>query len=320
MGRRKKGNKVNGWVVIDKPLNVTSTQVVGRVRRVFNAQKVGHAGTLDPLATGVLPVALGEATKTVPFMVDAAKTYRFTVAWGAATTTDDLEGEVTDRSDLRPTEEDIVAVLPRFRGSIEQIPPAFSALKVEGKRAYDLARRGEKVVLKPRRVTIDILKLLEIPDLGHATFEVTCSKGTYVRSLARDLAQELGTFGHVAVLRRLKVGKFHESDAISLAKLEELGNSAPAFEHLLGLETALDDIPALAVTQAEAACIVQGQAIEVAGKACQTADGQHLLSRETPYDPCLVMVDRGSGLTPVALGRISQGAFKPSRVFNLDDR
>ena len=317
MARRRKGDPVNGWVVIDKPLNVTSTQVVGRVRRAFNASKVGHAGTLDPLATGILPIALGEATKTVPFMVDATKTYCFTVRWGEATTTDDVEGEVIDQNDIRPTAQDIARALPQFVGQIEQVPPIFSALKVAGQRAYDLARRGEKVELKPRIVRIDALRLLDIPDCDHASFEVTCGKGTYVRSLARDLARVLGTFGHVSALRRTRVGNFDEACSISLAKLEELSNSAPAFEHLLGLETALDDIPALAVTQEEAARIERGQAIDVSGKALKTADGQHLLSRETKCDPCLVTVDREPGVKPLALGRIDEGAFKPSRVFNM---
>ena len=193
MARRKKGEAISGWVVVDKPVGPTSTQVVAMVRRLYNAQKAGHAGTLDPLASGILPVALGEATKTVPFILDATKGYRFTIRFGVATTTDDAEGTATSTSPVRPSAADIEAMLPRFTGPIEQVPPAFSAIKVDGERAYDLARAGEAVELKPRPVTIHWARLTGCPDGDHAELEISCSKGTYVRSLARDLALALGT-------------------------------------------------------------------------------------------------------------------------------
>ncbi|PKQ05352.1 MAG: tRNA pseudouridine(55) synthase TruB, partial [Alphaproteobacteria bacterium HGW-Alphaproteobacteria-11] len=197
MSRRKSGEAVTGWVIVDKPSGPTSSDVVNRVRRLFNARKAGHAGTLDPLATGILPVALGEATKTVPFIIDAAKGYRFTVRFGQATATDDAEGEVTATSPVRPSAADIKALLPRFTGPIEQVPPAFSAIKIDGERAYARARAGETVEMKPRPVTIHEIRLLGLPDADHAELEILCSKGTYVRSLARDLALSLGTVGHV---------------------------------------------------------------------------------------------------------------------------
>jgi tRNA pseudouridine55 synthase len=208
--------KVDGWVVLDKPLGMGSTQAVGRVRWLFTAAKAGHGGTLDPLATGVLPIALGEATKTVPFVMDGRKEYRFTLRFGQARSTDDGEGAVTATSDDRPSDEAIRAALPRFTGCFEQMPPAFSALKIGGQRAYDLARAGQAVDLKPRAVTIDRLELLSRPDADHADFVVTCGKGTYIRSLGRDLARALGTVGHLSALRRTAVGPFREELAISL--------------------------------------------------------------------------------------------------------
>src|ERR1700674_70194 len=210
MARRKKGKAIHGWLVLDKPAGMTSTQAVGAVRRLFGARKAGHGGTLDPLASGVLPIALGEATKTVPFVMDGRKEYRFTLRFGEARATEDAEGEVIATSDLRPTDEAIRSALPAFVGDIEQVPPAFSALKIEGKRAYDLARAGEPVDLKPRRVLIERLALLGRPDTDHADFVVSCGKGTYIRSLGRDLELSLGTVGHLSALRRTAVGPLRE--------------------------------------------------------------------------------------------------------------
>lgn len=307
MSRRKKGEAISGWVVIDKPLGLTSTDAVTRVRRLFNAQKAGHAGTLDPLATGVLPVALGEATKTVPFVLDATKTYKFTIRFGQATATDDAEGVVTGESVIRPSDDEIIAALARFTGEIEQVPPAFSAIKVGGERAYDLARAGEAVELKPRRVTIYEARLLARPDPDHAELEISCSKGTYVRSLARDLARALGTCGHVSALRRTRHGPFRESQAIPLDKLLALGHIAPAsggpLEHLLPLETALDDIPALAVSGQDASRLRQGQGVLLRGRDAPILSGPVLATH------------RGN---PVALTGYDKGELKPLRVFNLD--
>lgn len=307
MSRRKKGEPISGWVVVDKPLGMTSTDVVSRVRRLFNAQKAGHAGTLDPLATGVLPVALGEATKTVPFMLDARKRYRFTIRFGEATATDDAEGAVTATSPVRPSDAEIEAVLPRFRGEIAQVPPIYSAIKVDGARAYDLARAGEAVELKPRHVTVYEIRLLARPDADHAELEILCSKGTYVRSLARDLAEALGTLGHVAALRRVAHGPFPEDAAIPLDKLMGFGHIAPASGPLeaclLPLETALDDIPAVAVSGEDASRLRQGRGVLLRGRDAPILSGPVLAKH------------RGQ---PVALTEYSQGELKPVRVFNLD--
>jgi tRNA pseudouridine55 synthase len=306
MSRRKKGEAISGWVVVDKPAGPTSTQVVATIRRLYNAQKAGHAGTLDPLASGILPVALGEATKTVPFIIDATKGYRFTVCFGISTTTDDAEGSVTGESACRPSDADILAVLPRFTGPIEQIPPAFSAIKVDGERAYDLARAGEAVELRARPVTIHSARLAGRPDADHAELEISCSKGTYVRSLARDMALALGTLGHVSALRRVAHGPFREEAAIPLDKLTGLGHIPPASDtlrmHLLPLETALDDIPALALSGDDASRLRQGQGVLLRGRDAPILSGPVLATH------------RGD---PVALTEYSQGELKPVRVFNL---
>ena len=318
MGRRKKGLPVSGWVVVDKPIGPTSTHVVSKVRRAFNAQKAGHAGTLDPLGSGILPVALGEATKTVPYLVDATKEYRFTVRWGEARDTDDREGEVTATSDVRPAREAILDAIPAYIGHIEQVPPRFSAIKVNGERAYDLARDGEAVELKARTVEIRDIRLIDMPSDDEATFEMTCGKGTYVRSLARDLALDLGTVGHVAMLRRLRVGPFSEADAVALddvtsqspqkavEKADDLGNSPPAPDpkapFLLPLETALDDIPALAVSGNDAARLKQGQAILSRGRDAPIVKGT----------VCAMLHGQ-----PIALCEAAQGELRPTRVFNL---
>jgi tRNA pseudouridine55 synthase len=228
VGRRKKGNPINGWVVLDKSIGMTSTQAVGKVRWLFQAQKAGHAGTLDPLATGILPIALGEATKTVPYAVDGQKAYRFTVRWGAETNTDDAEGQIVERSDLRPTRASIEALLPNFHGEILQTPPAFSAIKIDGQRAYDLARQGETVKLEARPVQIDRLELVEMPDHDTSVFEAECGRGTYVRAIARDIGRTLGCLGHVTALRRTRVGPFEEAQAVTIGELEEAANREDA--------------------------------------------------------------------------------------------
>jgi len=294
-------NKVDGWVVLDKPLGLGSTQAVGKVRWLFAAEKAGHGGTLDPLATGVLPIALGEATKTVPFIMDGRKEYRFTLRFGEARATDDGEGDVTATSDVRPIDEAIRTALGRFIGDIEQMPPAFSALKIGGQRAYDLARAGEPVELKPRTVTIDRLELLARPDADHADFVVGCGKGTYIRSLGRDLARALGTVGHLSALRRTAVGPFREEAAISLPKLEALGHIPPLLGALVPVATALDDIPALALTGTQADRLRHGQPV--------------LLTRDAPPSGTLVRAETGSKL--VALVRSDGAALQPVRVFNL---
>jgi tRNA pseudouridine55 synthase len=294
-------NKVDGWVVLDKPLGLGSTQAVGKVRWLFAAEKAGHGGTLDPLATGVLPIALGEATKTVPFIMDGRKEYKFTLRFGEARSTDDGEGEVTAQSDVRPTDEAIRAALGQFVGDVEQRPPAFSALKIGGQRAYDLARAGETVELKLRTVTIDRLELLARSDADHADFVVGCGKGTYIRSLGRDLARVLGTVGHLSALRRTAVGPFREEAAISLSKLEDLGHNSRLLGALVPVATALDDIPALALTGTQADRLRHGQPV--------------LLTRDAPPSGTLVRAETGSKL--VALVRSDGAALQPVRVFNL---
>lgn len=301
MARRRKGEKIDGWVVLDKPVGLGSTPAVSRVRRLFGAQKAGHGGTLDPLASGVLPIALGEATKTVPFVMDGRKEYRFTLRFGEARATEDAEGEVTATSKVRPDDAAIAGALAAFCGEIEQMPPAFSALKVDGRRAYDLARAGETVELRPRKVLIERLEFLGRPDRDHADFLVGCGKGTYIRSLGRDLAIALGTVGHLSMLRRTAAGPFREAAAISLPKLEALGHIPALFGALAPVATALDDIPALAVTEAQADRLRQGQPV--------------LLTRDAPPSGALVRAELGDRL--VALVRSDGTALQPVRVFNL---
>ena len=306
MARRRKGNPVHGWFILDKPLTMTSTRAVGAVKRAFNAQKAGHGGTLDPLATGLLPIALGEATKTVSYVMDGAKTYRFTVKWGEETETDDREGAVTETSDRRPERAEIEALLERFTGEIQQTPPRYSAIKVDGARAYDLAREGEAVELEARPVTVDRLEIVDMPGSDETVFEADCSKGTYVRALARDIGRALGTFGHVTALRRTRVGPFGEDDMISLDYLSELSHIPAGHERLAELlcsvETALDDIPALAVSGAEAARLKRGQAVILRGRDAPILQGTVLVA---------------SGGNPIALAEVKQGAIHPKRVFNL---
>jgi len=302
MARRKKGNPVHGWVVLDKPIGMTSTQAVGAVRRLFGAQKAGHAGTLDPLATGILPIALGEATKTVPFAVDGEKSYRFTVRFGVETDTDDAEGKVVRTSDVLPTAEDIEDILEDFIGEISQVPPAFSAIKIDGNRAYDLARSGEEVVLEPRTVLIEELRLIDMPDAATAVLEADCGKGTYVRALARDIGRELDSAGHVIALRRTRVGPFYEDASIPLATLSEAAEAGDIDRYLRPVEAALEDIPALSVGPNDAASLARGQAVLVRGRDAPVLSGAawvHFKGRI------------------LALGELEKGAFRPTRVFNF---
>lgn len=298
MGRRRKGRKVDGWVALDKPRGATSTWALSQVRRIFDAAKAGHAGTLDPLATGVLPIALGEATKLCAEVMESGKSYRFTLRWGEERDTDDAEGQTTATSERRPSRAEILAALPDFIGEIEQVPPVYSAIKVEGERAYELAREGRPAKLAPRIVRIDRLVLLGQPDADSAEFEMDCGRGAYVRSLARDLGRKLGALAYVAELRRLRVGPFSEANAFSLAQLEELGHKGALETALLPVETALADIPALAVTGPEARRLKCGQAVRVPS----TLEG------------AVYAVSAGR---PVALARIEGGELRPVRVFNL---
>ncbi len=304
MTRRKKGKPVHGWVVLDKPAGMTSTQAVSAVKRLYDAQKAGHAGTLDPLATGILPIALGEATKTVPFAVDGEKAYRFTVRFGAETDTDDAEGTVVRTSDALPARAAIEALLPRFTGEISQVPPQFSAVKVDGNRAYDLARSGEAVVLEPRAVLIEDLRLVETPDAATAVFEARCGKGTYVRALARDMGRALSCFAHVIALRRTRVGPFEEAGAVGLEALRSAAQAGgdALLAHLLPVEAPLEALPGLSVGTNDAASLARGQAVLVRGRDAPIMAGAawaHFKGRI------------------LALGELEKGAFRPTRVFNF---
>jgi tRNA pseudouridine55 synthase len=290
--------EVNGWVVLDKPIGMTSTHAVSRLKRIFTAKKAGHAGTLDPLASGILPIALGEATKTVPFVQDGEKAYRFEVRWGIETDTDDADGKAVRTSDLRPAPHDITALLPRFVGDIMQTPPAFSAIKIAGERAYDLARDGETVTIKPRQVTIHSLDLVEVtPDT--AIFSAQCGKGTYVRAIARDLGRLLNCYGHVTALRRTRVGPFSELDAVPLADLEAEGADPAAA--LLSVEAGLNELPCVLVDRSSAARLRRGQPLLLRGRDAP-ADG-------FAYAAC--------GGVVVATGMVQRGELVPARVFNL---
>lgn len=309
MGRRKSGLNIHGWVCLDKPLGMGSTEAVTRVRRLFDANKAGHAGTLDPLATGILPIALGEATKTVPFMMEARKAYRFTIQWGVSTDSVDREGRETGRSDVRPTVEAVKAALPAFVGDIQQVPPAFSAIKINGERAYDLARGGETVELAARAVTLHSAEVTATPDADHVEIRIETGKGVYVRSLARDLAAALGAEGHVSILRRERVGPFSTRNAVTLDFLTDLVHRDAAFEGLLPVSTALDDIPELAVTEQDAFSLRQGRPIVLLPRQVET-----LKSRLSGGSR---IVSAFQGQTLVALGQLRAGRLEPDRVFNL---
>ncbi len=328
MSRRgkKKGRPVSGWLILDKPVGMGSTEAVSKVKWLFKAEKVGHAGTLDPLASGLLPIALGEATKTVPYVMDGAKIYRFTVAWGEERTTDDLEGPVAERSDRRPSEAEVRALLPRYTGVIMQVPPQFSAVRIDGERAYDLARGGEAVEIPAREIEIGRLDLVETPDADHSVFEVECGKGTYVRSLARDMGRDLGCFGHVSQLRRVEVDPFTSDGLVTIEELElvaageanedakegdgvEAASTGPVEQSFAALDallvdtlSALDCLPRIKVTDDAANRIRLGNPVILRGRdapveapeACATAHGKL-----------------------VAIGAVEAGMFKPKRVFAL---
>jgi tRNA pseudouridine55 synthase len=303
---RRKGLPIHGWLCIDKPEGATSTEVVARVRRLTRAQKVGHGGTLDPLATGVLPLALGEATKTVAYVMAGQKRYRFTARWGEARTTDDAEGEVVATSVRRPDDADIEQALADFRGHIQQVPPRFAAVKVEGERAYDLARRGEVVELTPREIRVDRFELLGRPDADHAVFEVDCGQGTYVRALVRDLGDRLGCFGHVVALRRLRVGPFHAENALAIAMLEQLIADEALPQVLMPVNAALAALPALPLTEPQASRLRAGQTIRVS---------PGLLMGERDADDDTVQATTAGRL--VALAALRDGELSPMRIFNL---
>lgn len=301
MARRKKGRDVHGWLIVDKPEGMTSTAVVNKVRWAFDAKKAGHAGTLDPAATGLLAIALGEATKTVPYVTDAMKAYRFTVRLGVATNTDDAEGEVIATSDLRPTDGDIAAALPAFTGDIMQVPPQFSAIKIDGQRAYARAREGEDMDLAARPLFVESLALVARPDSDHAELELVCGKGGYVRSIARDLGETLGCHGHVTQLRRLWSGPFDLEDAVTLKEVERPAKSDEIDDLLLPLETGLADLPELPTTA------------EGAGRLANGNPGL-VIASNAEYGDLAWASYQGA---PVAVGIYRAGELHPSRVFRL---
>lgn len=308
MSRGRRGQPIHGWLAINKPVGITSTEVVNRARRSLNAAKAGHGGTLDPLASGVLPLAFGEATKTVSYVMDGRKVYEVTVTWGEARDTDDREGAVVATSPVRPNRAAILAVLPRFTGTIDQVPPQYSAVKVAGRRAYDLARADQPVDLAPRPVTIESLTLEDQPDPDHAVFRVVAGKGTYIRSLARDMALALGTVGHVATLCRCQCGPFTLETAISLEDLPPLGQDAPLAPGLLPVEAALDGIPALSLTEGEARRLSHGQPLSLLQLASRAT-----LNGATQGDT-VQAVFHGK---LVALAQIAGAEVRPLRVINL---
>ncbi len=319
MARKRKGDPVHGWVIVDKPPGIGSTPVVGKTRRFFNAQKAGHGGTLDPFASGVLPVAFGEATKTMAHIVDGLKTYDFTVVWGEQTDTLDVEGEVTETSTIRPDKAAIEAVLPQFIGTIEQVPPAYSAIKVDGQRAYDLARSGDAPKLAARDVEVIDLHLIDMPDPDHARFTMTCGKGTYVRAIGRDLAAALGTVAHISALRRTRVGPFSAENAVPLVEISpdgpnsldaagENAHKAARQRYLLPLQASLDGIPAIALSEQEAMRLRNGQAVSLLRK----LDLERVSGIEPGEIALATTADRA-----LALVRFEKGALHPVRVFNL---
>ena len=301
--RKRERRDVHGWLVLDKPVGMTSTHAVGVVKRCFNAKRAGHAGTLDPLASGVLPIALGEATKTDSFVMEGRKIYRFTIRWGEERDTDDAEGSIVACSPERPSQEHVRALLPRFTGLIEQVPPRFSAVKIEGERAYDLAREGATVELEPRAIEIHALEWMAAPDPDHTALAAACGKGTYIRSLARDMGRVLGCYGHVAQLRRTAVGPFDESNAVTLQALQEGSNATDAaIAHLLPVESGLAALPALRVSLADAGRLARGQAVLLRG-------------RDAPMIEGWVSISTQGAL--VGLAEVERGELRPRRIFNL---
>ena len=313
MARRKTGLPVHGWAVLDKPQGMGSAAAVGAVRRILNARKAGHGGTLDPFATGLLPIAFGAATKTVRYVMDGAKSYRFTLRFGAETDTLDPEGAIVSTAAGRPSDAEIEAALPGFLGEIEQIPPAFSALRIRGARAYDLARAGAAPAMTPRTVRIDALRLVDRPDADRAVLEAECGKGTYIRALGRDLARKLGTVGFLTTLRRTRVGPFTEKDAISLDALEPMGHKPGDSRRLLALEAALDGIPAMALSEAETARLRNGRPVPLlrrvdVARIAGMKDGAGIRDG----DECVAFC----GGAAVALARYANGEIRPVRVLN----
>lgn len=310
MARRGKlkGRPISGWIVLDKPYSYGSTDAVAKIKWLFGAQKAGHAGTLDPLASGLLPIALGDATKTVPYVMDGAKVYRFTIAWGEERKTDDLEGAVAKTSDRRPTGEEIRALLPKYTGIIMQVPPQYSAVKIAGERAYDLAREGEEVEISAREIEIERLEIVEIPDANQVILEVSCGKGTYVRSLARDMGRDLGCYGYISDLRRTEVYPFGEEHMVPLKVLLDISAEASDLadrfalldKYILGAESAMQGIPEVALQEDAAQRVRLGNPVIVRG-------------RDAPVEaPEAWASVRGRLL---AIGAVEQGMFKPKRVF-----
>ncbi len=313
MARRKKGLNINGWINVYKPYDMGSTDVVNKVRRFFNAKKAGHAGTLDPLAEGILPIALGEATKTIPYIQDRHKIYIFEVSWGEQRSTDDMEGEIIKTSPSRPDIKDIEKILLEYTGEIEQTPPKYSAIKINGERAYDMAREGKEVKIKSRKIFIEELKIIEHSN-DKTTFEIVCGKGTYVRSLARDFGIQLGCYGYVSYLERVAVGSFTTKNAILLDKLLEMDNIAAFEEILLPVETSLDDILELAITEEEASRLKNGQALRFVSKHDVTRLEQSGFDFKADYEEeCLTICNN----KPIGIAHINKTIIKPVKIFNL---
>lgn len=310
MGRRKKGRPISGWIILDKDYDVGSTEAVSKIRWLYQAQKAGHAGTLDPLATGILPIALGEATKTVPYVMEARKTYRFTARWGEATNTDDVEGEIIATSDHRPERADIEDILEDYIGEIEQTPPQFSAVKIKGQRAYDLARAGDEVKIEPRWITIHSLKLIDMPDQDHAIFEAETGKGTYVRALVRDIAEDLGTKGHIKDLRRTAVGPFTQENALTVTDIEKL-EGQERDDLIAGLDLALTGLPATSLDGPQAMRIQRGQEAIVSASQAKGIRVDNVGFVETVFATM-----HGQ---PVAICSLDGLKLRPVRVFNLVD-
>ena len=310
--RKRKGDPVHGWLAVDKPVDISSTKVVSILKRLYNAQKAGHGGTLDPLADGILPIAFGEATKTAQWAMDCDKEYVFTIEWGSSTASQDKEGEIIATSDVRPTREQIEAALPSFVGDIQQIPPKYSAIKIQGERAYDLARDGEEFEIASREVTVYEAELTNVSDTDHATFRVVSGKGFYIRALARDLAASLGAEGHVSQLRRTRVGALDEAASVSLAALEALAEDREQLSsQLRPLETVLDDVPVLDIDSGDAAALQQGREIVLL---------PHIVERwraEVDRDAVDRLALASSAGQAVALGEVRAGRFQPKKVFQL---
>lgn len=304
MGRKRKGRNISGWVIIDKPAGPTSTAVVNKVRWAFNAQKAGHAGTLDPEATGVLAIALGEATKTVPYITDALKAYEFTVRLGIATNTDDAEGEIIGTSDKRPNDDEIKNALAQFIGDIQQVPPQFSAVKIDGERAYKRARDGEEMQIEPRPLWVESLLLIDRPDADHVTLEMVCGKGGYVRSIARDLGQALECLGHVRELRRIWSGPFDASKGLILSQIDEMARTPELDAHLLPLEMGLADLPKVTATDEGATRLRNGNPGMVVGKDIEYGE------------ECWACFNGQA----IAVGRFKAGELHPARVFNSTEQ